>query len=87
MEKNEIAEKISDILVAVLKHNSFDMRDELTATEVEGWDSLTHMLIITEIEKEFKIKFKLKELNKLKNMASLIETIQTKFNVSTEKQL
>jgi acyl carrier protein len=54
------------------------MKDELTATEVEGWDSLSHITIISEIEEEFKIKFKLKELNKLKNIGSLIEIVQSK---------
>jgi acyl carrier protein len=78
MERNEIAEKIKKILSTVLKHEKFEMKDELTATEVDGWDSLSHITIISEVEEEFKIKFKLKELNKLKNIGSLIEIIQSK---------
>jgi acyl carrier protein len=54
------------------------MKDELSAAEVDGWDSLTHMIIITEIEKKFQISFKLKELNKLSNLGSLINLIQLK---------
>ncbi len=78
MEKVEILEKVRQILITVLKHDKFEMRDDLTASDVDGWDSLTHMEIITEIETEFNIKFRLKELNKLKNMATLIELIQSK---------
>lgn len=78
MEKVEILEKVRQILIKVLKHEKFEMRDDLTALDVDGWDSLTHMEIITEIETEFNIKFRLKELNKLKNMATLIELIQSK---------
>jgi acyl carrier protein len=78
MDKQAIIEKISDILQSVLKHNRFEIHDELTATMVEGWDSLTHMIIITEIEKTFAVQFKLKEINKLKNMGNLIELIQSK---------
>ena len=78
MERSEIAEKTRKILASVLKHEKFEMKDELTATEVEGWDSLSHITIISEIEEEFKIKFKLKELNKLKNIGSLIEIVQSK---------
>jgi acyl carrier protein len=48
------------------------------ARDVEGWDSLTHMEIITEIEAVFNIKFKLKDLNKLKNLGTLIELIESK---------
>lgn len=78
MEKTEISEKVKQVLVSVLKHEKFEMKDELTAQDVEGWDSLTHMVIITGIEEQFKIRFKLKELSKLKNMGTLIELIQSK---------
>jgi len=78
MERNEIAEKVRKILASVLKHEKFEMKDELQATEVEGWDSLSHITIISEIEETFGIKFKLKELNKLKNIGSLIDIVQSK---------
>ncbi len=78
MDKSVIIDKIREILQRVLKHDRFEIHDELTAQMVEGWDSLTHMVIITEIEKAFAVQFKLKEINKLKNMGNLIELIQSK---------
>jgi acyl carrier protein len=78
MDKQAIIEKIKEILQRVLKHDRYEIHDELTAQMVEGWDSLTHMVIITEIEKTFSVQFKLKEINKLKNMGNLIELIQSK---------
>lgn len=75
MERIEIEEKIRLILVSLLKHERFEMRDELSASEVDGWDSLSHMLIISEIEARYNIKFKLKELNKLNSIGSLIEVV------------
>ncbi|MFN8293862.1 MAG: hypothetical protein U0T72_09055 [Chitinophagales bacterium] len=77
MERTEVLSKIHEILVKVLKHNRFELRDELTAKDVDGWDSLS-LQIITEIEATFNVKFKLKELNKLKNMGTLIELIESK---------
>jgi acyl carrier protein len=78
MEKKEIIEKAQTIIRQVLKNDSFEWKGELTAEEINGWDSLSHMIIITELENEFKIKFKLKELNKLNNLDSLITLIQSK---------
>lgn len=78
MDNQSIIEKIRSILQRILKHDRFDIHNELTAQMVEGWDSLTHMVILTEIEKEFGIQFKLKEINKLKNMGNLIELITSK---------
>ncbi|RYZ00351.1 MAG: acyl carrier protein [Chitinophagaceae bacterium] len=78
MERSEVVEKIRGVLVKELKHDKFEMRDSLTAEEVEGWDSLTHMVIITEIEKTFGVRFKLKELNKLQNMGDLINLVMSR---------
>ena len=78
MEKNEIIEKAQAIVRQVIKNNSFEWEGALTAEEIDGWDSLSHMIIITELENEFKIKFKLNELNKLNNLDSLVTLIQSK---------
>ena len=80
MERIEIINRVEKILTDILKHHHFEMQDELTASDVDGWDSLTHMMIINEIEKNFGVKFKLKELNRLTNMGSLIELIESKFD-------
>ena len=78
MERTEIIEKVRKILVDVLKHENFEMKDTLSASDVDGWDSLTHMIIVTEIEKVFGIKIKLRELNKLNNMGDLLELVSSK---------
>ncbi|MFP2994591.1 acyl carrier protein [Spongiivirga sp. MCCC 1A20706] len=78
MDVEVIKDNLKTILTNVLSHDNFEMKDELTAKDVDGWDSLSHMVIITKIEEHFGIKFKLRDLNKLKNMGSLIALIQTK---------
>lgn len=78
MENNEIKERIRKTLVLILKHENFEMVDGLTAADVDGWDSLTHMEIISSLEDDFNIKFKLRELNKLKDMKSLVDLIDSK---------
>jgi acyl carrier protein len=80
MERVFINEKLQFILSSVLKFDELIIEDSLSATDVDGWDSLTHMVIITEIEKYFNIRFKLKELNKLTNIGNLISLIELKLN-------
>lgn len=48
---------------------------ELNATQVEKWDSLTHVQMIYEVEKLFGIKFKLKELTSMKHVGDMIDLI------------
>lgn len=78
MNRNEIIEKLTAIFHEVFNDNNIVLNDEMTAKDVENWDSLTHMLMITKVEETFGIKFKLKELNKLKMVGDLINTIETK---------
>jgi acyl carrier protein len=78
MEKDEIIERTRRIVSQVLKDDHFKWNDELTAADINGWDSLSHMFIITEIENEFSVKFKLKELNRINDLGSLISLIKSK---------
>ncbi|HNP33131.1 MAG TPA: acyl carrier protein [Flavobacterium sp.] len=78
MDRDEIKEKVYLILKSVLKHENFVLSDQTTAADVDGWDSLTHMMIISEVEKTFNITFKLKELYKMKNIGDMIDLIISK---------
>ena len=78
MEKSEILEKLTAIFHDVFSDNTIVLRDDMTASDVENWDSLTHMFMITKVEEVFGIRFKLRELNKLKNVGDLCNTIAEK---------
>jgi acyl carrier protein len=78
MERTTITEKITPVFRKVLNESSLEITDQLSASDVDNWDSLSHMLLISEIESAFNIKFKLKELNKMKNVGDLISIISTK---------
>lgn len=78
MDRNEIIEKITEIFREVFGDNNLVINDGMTAADVENWDSLTHMLMITKVEEEFGVKFKLKELNKLKQVGDIISILVEK---------
>ncbi|MFD2915305.1 acyl carrier protein [Psychroserpens luteus] len=80
MDKPELIDRLTTIFRATFDADSLVLTDELTANDVDNWDSLTHMILISEIEKGLDIKFKLKELNKMKNVGALIEIITSKIN-------
>lgn len=77
MTREEISKQMTAIFNKTF-HANIVMSNELTANDVDGWDSLTHMLLISEVENGFNIKFKLKELNKIKNVGDLIDLVQSK---------
>ncbi len=75
-----IETRVAGVIAKTLGHSDFEMTPTITAGEIDGWDSLSHLMIITAIEKEFSIRFKLKELNQLKNVGALVALIDTKLS-------
>ncbi|MBK7558159.1 MAG: acyl carrier protein [Chitinophagaceae bacterium] len=78
MEKEEILSRLTPVFRKVFGDNSLVITDQLSALDVEKWDSLSHMLLIAEVENEFTIKFKLKDLNKMANVGDMIAIIESK---------
>jgi acyl carrier protein len=48
---------------------------------VEGWDSLAHINLVTNIEQEFNVRFALGELAKLRNVGEMVDLILVKSSV------
>jgi acyl carrier protein len=78
MTKQVIVEKLTGIFRDVFNNDQLQLRDDLAAPDVGSWDSLSHMLMIEKVENTFGLKFKLREINKLKNVGVLIDLIESK---------
>lgn len=78
METKELLEILNGIFRKVLKRDDITLTEDTTAHEVEGWDSLTNMILLTEIEKKFGVRFTFREIVKLKNVGDLCQTILNK---------
>lgn len=51
---------------------------ELSAKDVDGWDSLAHIRLLLTVEKRFNIKFSTSEIGKLENVGDLVALIQAR---------
>lgn len=78
MERVTIVVKLTEVFRRVFNNDTLELRDDLTANHIDNWDSLSHMILISEIENAFKVKFKLKELNKMRNVGEMINLILEK---------
>ena len=61
-----------------LDNNALNLTEATTAKDVEGWDSITHVLIVVAAEKKFKVKFTAGEIQKLNNVGELAALIRSK---------
>ncbi len=82
MSREEILIKVNKVFSGVLEHNNFELTNTTTAEDVDGWESITHMMIITEIEKTFDIKFKLMDLMNMNSVGDLLNCIETELSIN-----
>jgi acyl carrier protein len=80
MTNDEILQTITEIIREVLELPNLQVNHETSATDVDEWDSMTHIQIIAAIEGKYKIRFALGELQALKNAGDMIELIKKKLN-------
>jgi acyl carrier protein len=78
MESNAIYERLTGVLHDVLDDDTLVLTPDLTAAEVDGWDSLTHIRLMLSVEKAFAIRFAAAEVGKLKNVGELVSLIAAK---------
>jgi acyl carrier protein len=78
MENQEILLQLDTIFSNIIRNKNMSLSLETTAADVNGWDSLTHMMIIDSIEKHFSIKFKLMEIMNFKNVGDMVACINKK---------
>ena len=77
-----IAPKLKNVILEVLRLDDFDLQDTTTASEVPGWDSLTHVIILTAIEQAYAIRFRTMEVLRLKNVGELQALVDRKTGIT-----
>lgn len=78
MDESRVYTRLAEIFQDVFDEDLIELTPELSANDVDGWDSLTHIRLILTIEKAFKIKFSTSEIGKLKNVGDLVALIESR---------
>jgi acyl carrier protein len=73
-----INEQLTKVFREVFADDSIVLSDDLTANDVDGWDSLSHVNLMIAIELEFGIEFKQNEIQKFANVGELKKSIESK---------
>ncbi len=74
----DIYEELSKIARKAFDDDEIQLKPESTADDVDGWDSLSHVNLVTMIERHFQIRFKSMEILKWKNVGQMAESVQAK---------
>lgn len=78
---DELLNKLTPIFQKVFKKGNLEVKLSTSAEDIDNWDSLTHVLLLHEIEKVFNIQFELEELISFKTVEDIIKTLASKDGV------
>lgn len=78
MEREEILTKLTEIFQTVFNDSTLEINEDMTTDDFENWDSIIQMMIVACIEKDFNIKFKLREVGTINSVRGYIDVILSK---------
>ncbi len=74
----DILERLQPVFRDVLDDPDLTVTRDSNGNNVPGWDSLAHINLVSETEREFGVRFALGELESLKNVGDMVDLIATK---------
>jgi acyl carrier protein len=76
MSEAEIRSKVTGVFRDVFDDDSITLKDEMTASEIDGWDSLSNVRLMVSLEEVFRIRFDAAEFREFKNVGELLTAIR-----------
>ncbi len=76
MTRDEIFEEIQEIFRDNFDDESLEITAQTCADDIEDWDSLEQINLLTAMEKKFNLKFKLEDVRSLENVGGLVDLIE-----------
>ena len=75
---DQILAELNAIFQQVFRDSSLKILPTTTADDIRGWDSLTHMNLIAEVEKHFDLEFSFDEVMDFQNVGDMVDSIRQK---------
>lgn len=78
MERTEILAKLTPIFRTAFNDDTIELDEDMTTDDFDNWDSVTQMILVSMVEKEFDIVFKLREVGMLDSVEAFVDRIEGK---------
>jgi acyl carrier protein len=78
MSEQEIMHKLTDVFRDLFDQPDLVLTAATSADDVDEWDSVNHVMLVVQVEREFGVKFHTAEIEELKNVGDLASLIQSK---------
>jgi acyl carrier protein len=78
MKEEQVYARLTEIFADVFDKDKIKITPELSAKDIEGWDSLAQIRLALTIEKAFEIKFSTTEIGNLGNVNYIVKLIRAR---------
>lgn len=73
---HQIFEKVAAVIRKTVNRPNIAINADTSSNDVEGWDSLHHIMIIAEIENEYSIKFNFLEVLEMRTVGDICKAVE-----------
>lgn len=74
--RDVIKKRLNNVFQEVFQDEIIEIFDEMSANDIEEWDSLRHIILVLAIEKEFGLQLNAAELGQLKNVGEMLDILE-----------
>jgi len=75
MTRETVYVKLNEVFQDVFDDDSITVNAETTADDIEDWDSLEHINLVSAVEKTFGVKFTMAQVVGMKNVGEMVDVI------------
>lgn len=72
LDRVQVVSRLTDVFRETFDNDEIVLRDTMTAEDVDGWDSISHIMLVLAVEKNFGLKLSAAEVGKLANVGQMI---------------
>lgn len=76
MNDNDIITRLNSVFRDVFDDDSLSVNENTTSADIEDWDSIEHINLISAVEDEFSMQFKMREVSGMKDVGEMISIIR-----------
>jgi acyl carrier protein len=78
INRAEIVRRLTTIFQDTFEYSGIELFDQMTAADIDDWDSLQHIVLVLAIEREFSVRLNPVEVGKLENVGRMIDLLSAK---------
>jgi acyl carrier protein len=78
VDQDILKQKLTGVFRSTFFQPALEIREGMTAHDVEGWDSLSHINLVLAIEQEFGISLTTRDVRSMKNVGDLLQLVARK---------